>query len=420
MGPRDYQQAAIDAAFPHDGFGLFMEQRSGKTLTSLWLAQKWGCQKNLIICPKKALPVWEGEIVKAGSNPAHFTLVNFESFLRHKTQYMRSWDLVIIDESHRIKARGSKQTRACWTLGKRAKKRLILTGGPQGNGMEDYYAQLKFIRPDLFTTWEKFSEKYLIIENQWLAGREDPFPKIVGYKNQEEFQRALVSISFRVKRDDVAKIKTLVRNRVYKIKPGEALSRAYSELENQLYMELSGSLVTAPQILTKAMKLHQLCGGFVKDDLGETHQVHSDKLDFLWGLMDTELKGKSLVIVANFKAEMDAISRGLAERGITHVQIRGGVQYDPKDRSQVTILNPAAGEAINLSHHTEMVIYSMNYSFLKWNQFKDRIVLVDTPEVKYHYLMMEGKMDETVYSAVIEKKKLADKIMSIYKNWNLT
>ena len=90
-------------------------------------------------------------------------------------------------------------------------------------------------------------------------------------------------------------------------------------------------------------------------------------------------------------------------------------QYDPDDRSQITILNPSAGEAINLAHHSVMVIYSMNYSYLKWTQFKDRIVVVDTPEVHYHYLMMKSMMDEVVYSAVIEKKKLSDSIMSIYK-----
>lgn len=418
LSPRPYQQAAIDAAITHDGFGLFMEQRTGKTLTGLWLGQLWDCHVNLIICPKKAVPVWKDEILKAGSDPQDFTILSFESYRIRHSQYLRQkWDLVIVDESHRIKERGSQQTKAVWKLSKLARKRLILSGSPQGNGMEDYYSQLRFIRPDLFPTWKAFSERYLIIEERWRPGQEDPFPSIVGYKNQEEFKGILASISFRVTREEVATVRTQVRSRKVLIAPSEAFWGPYRELDLKLMTDIQDNLITAPMVLVKAAKLHQLCGGFIKTEEGETLQVHSEKLQALWELMDGELKDKSVVVVANYKSEMDAISLGLKEREISHVQIRGGKahQYNPQDRSQVTILNPSAGEAINLAHHNHMVVFSMNYSFLKWAQFKDRIVVVNTPEVKYYYLLMRGTMDEIVYGAVLEKKKLTEAILSIYR-----
>ena len=416
--PRSYQSEVIKAALSHDGFGLFLEQRVGKTLVALWLGQLWGCEINLIICPKKAIPVWKSEIVKAGSDPSHFSIISFESYRIHQLQYLKQkWDLVIVDESHRIKERKSQQTRAIWKLSKLARKRLILSGSPQGNGMEDYYAQLKFIRPDLFSSWERFSDRYCIIEDRWRQGQEDPFPTIVGYKNQEEFKQILASISFRVKRDEVAKVKTLVRSKKLKITPSEAFWGPYNELDQKLMAEIQGDLITAPMVLVKASKLHQLCGGFIKNEDREVIHAHSEKLDFFWGLMDGELKGQSVVVVANYKPEMDAIARGLQERGIPYVQIRGGRahQYDPHDRSQVTILNPSAGEAINLAHHDHMVIYSMNYSYLKWAQFKDRIVVVDTPMVKYYYLTMEGTMDEIVYEAVLNKRRLSEEVLSVFR-----
>ena len=416
---RPYQLAAVEKAKPHNGFALFMEQRTGKTLTALWLSREWGCTKNLVICPKKAIPVWGQEIKALGLDPGYFTVVNFESFRINKDDYIRQmWDLVIVDESHRMKERGSQQTKAIWKLTRRSLKRLILTGTPQGNGMEDYYAQLKFIRPDLFPTWGAFSDQYLIIEEQWRLGQEDPFPKIVGYKNQEHFQNILVEISHRVTRDEVAKTKTLVRNRKHYVTPSEALLTHYQALEKDLYTLIQGNIISAPMALTQALKLHQLCGGYIKDDEGITHHAHSDKLNYLWSLVDGELKGQSMTIVCQYKAEMDAIAFGLTQRKIPHVQIRGGKQhqYNPKDRSQVTILNPSAGEAINLAHHSAMVIYSMGYSYLKWAQFRDRIVVVDTPEVQYHYLLMKGCIDELVYSIVKEKKKLSEAIMKIYGN----
>lgn len=412
---RPYQEAAVQAAFPHDGFALFMEARTGKTITTLWLSHLWGCHHNLVICPKKAIPVWRDEIKVVGLNPDEFEIVSFESFRIHKLEYQRRWDLVIVDESHRIKERKSQQTKAVWTLSHRARKRLILTGSPQGNGMEDYYAQLKFIRPDLFPTWEAFERQYLIIKDRWIAGREDPFPEIVGYKNQEYFKELLASISYRVTRDEVATVKTRIRHKKYHIDWTDASREVYDTLDTQLYWEVQNNIVSAAQILTKGLKLHQVCGGFVKDDDRQLHQVGQDKLNRLWELIDGPLKGKSIAIVAQYKAEMDAVSKGLSLRGITHVQIRGKHPYDPKDRSQMTILHPSAGEAIKLAHHDHMIIFSMGHSYLKWAQFKDRIVLVDTPQATYHYLMMRNSMDEIIYDSVIEKKKASDAIFSVYK-----
>jgi hypothetical protein len=233
LTPREYQRLAIDAALSHDGFGLFMEQRTGKTLTALWLAEKWNCRQNLVICPKKALPVWKQEIAAVGLNEGDFELVSFESFRIHRLKFQRSWDLVIVDESHRIQDRKSQQTKAVWSLSRRAKKRLILSGSPQGNGMEDYYAQLKFIRPDLFPAWKAFEKQYLIIKDRWIAGREDPFPDIVGYKNQEYFKELLASISYRVTREEASKVKTLVRNRKYPIPWSKEARALYDILDTK-------------------------------------------------------------------------------------------------------------------------------------------------------------------------------------------
>jgi len=412
---RPYQEMAVQAALPHDGFALFMEARTGKTLTTLWLSSLWDCRQNLVICPKKAIPVWKQEIALMGLDVNQFEIVSFETFRIHRLKFQQSWDLVIVDESHRIKERKSQQTKAVWSLSRRAKKRLILSGSPQGNGMEDYYAQLKFIRPDLFPTWESFERRYLIIKDRWIAGREDPFPDIVGYKNQEYFKELLASISFRVTRDEVSKVKTRVRNRKYSI-PWSSESRSlYDILDTKLYFEVQEGLVSAAHVLTKGLKLHQICGGFVKDDEKQLQVVGQDKLNKLWELIDGPLQGCSIAIVAQYKAEMDAIAQGLSARGVTFAQVRGKHQYDPKDRSQVTILHPSSGEAIQLAHHNHMIIYSMGHSYLKWAQFKDRIVLVDTPQVIYHYLLMQQSMDEVIYQAVIEKKKASEAILSIYK-----
>lgn len=417
MNPRDYQQETIDRVIGggHRGFGLFYQQRTGKTPTSIFLSKQWNCHKNIVICPKKAVPVWKTKIVEFGCDLSEWTVITYARARIDKGEYSNiRWHLAIADESHYIKERGSGQTKAAWAISKKAQYRLILTGTPQGNGMEDYYAQLRFIRPDLFPSWKDFSERFLVIEQKLLPGTQDDYyPKIVGYKNQDKFKEILSSISDRVERSAVSTVKTLTRIKKH-VLPWDCETRKhYLNLDSYLYTLVQGKMASAAMILTQGLRLHQLCGGFIKDDEGELHLVGSEKFNYLKRLL-RDRKGK-VVIVCKYRAEMDRIAEHLAEEKITYTQIRGKMQYDPKDRSEVTILNCASGEAIELAHASHMIIFSMDYSFLKWDQFKDRIVLVDTPEVRYDYLIMEDSMDEVIYSTVLKKKKLADELVTIYK-----
>ena len=135
---RDYQEKCVEIAKPHDGFALFLEQRVGKTFVALALVIEWKCKDTIIVCPKKAIPVWEKAIKDQGQDLSLFFILNFEQLrLQYRELKKVKWDLAIVDESHRIKERGSIQTKACWAIGRVSRKRLILTGSPQGQGMED-------------------------------------------------------------------------------------------------------------------------------------------------------------------------------------------------------------------------------------------------------------------------------------------
>src|SRR5690606_42059487 len=58
----------------------------------------------------------------------------------------RAWDMVILDESHKIKAPGGKASLFCARLGQRAVNRLILTGTPMPHSPLDIYADRKSTR----------------------------------------------------------------------------------------------------------------------------------------------------------------------------------------------------------------------------------------------------------------------------------
>ncbi len=416
---RDYQVQARDRALPilveSGGFGLFMEQRTGKTITSLATMKELAIHSLIIICPKRAIPVWESEIPRVfGSKPPKFLIINFESAWRREKELLASkFQGMIIDESHRIKDRGSEQSKFCWKLAKKVPYRLILTGTLIGNGYEDLYSQFKVIDPKLWTTWGGFESHFLIQERLELPGR-PMFKRIVGYRNTEELEAALVKYSFRITRAEIEKPKP-IRIKKYLLDFKPETRQHYRDIEKKLITMVQDKEVTTPIVLTQALRLHQLCGGFLTDDEGEVHVVGSEKLEALEALLrDSKYESVNWVIVVKYIAEISSISALGKRLGMDTREISGRAQYDPSMRPKMTILQVQSGIAIDLSYASHLVIFSQDYSFLNFSQFKDRIIRLGGTAPTYHFLMMKNSMDQVVYDAVFEKKKLAEKVNQAY------
>ena len=78
---------------------LSMQVRTGKTLTSLGVAQKLNVSRVLFVTKKKAISSIEDDYTKFGYNQ-HFDLVVINDESMHKLN--DNYDLVIHDEHHRF------------------------------------------------------------------------------------------------------------------------------------------------------------------------------------------------------------------------------------------------------------------------------------------------------------------------------
>jgi len=64
------------------------------------------------------------------------------------------WEALIIDEGHRLKCKTSKLFEALQTL--RTSFRLLLTGTPLQNNLEELWTLLHFLQPEAFDSLETF------------------------------------------------------------------------------------------------------------------------------------------------------------------------------------------------------------------------------------------------------------------------
>src|SRR5215207_3965310 len=150
----DYQQKAVIFSAGLDGSALFCEQRTGKTWISIALLEYVNAQAALFVVPlnniettwvktlKNELPAWKVcrtvEEFKAATG-RRVLLVHYESLRpmrrnKARASFLRKfmkleWDLVIFDESQKLKSRSSANSRLALRLNK-ARRRVILSGTP--------------------------------------------------------------------------------------------------------------------------------------------------------------------------------------------------------------------------------------------------------------------------------------------------
>jgi len=102
---------------------------------------------------------------------------------------LKRWQpqLIILDESHRIKTPSAKKTRAIWALAPIADYRLIMTGTvvTKSKRLFDIYAQWKFLNPDRFgsLTFNDFKHYY----GRWV--KMEHYERWVGNQTRKGFTR---------------------------------------------------------------------------------------------------------------------------------------------------------------------------------------------------------------------------------------
>lgn len=438
---RSYQRKAVAAALKHDGFAFLLEQRTGKCLCSLAYIDAVKPDIIFIVCPKKALRVWSAEFKKHLEIDwkCYIRYVNFEAAANPRTDRKRyyrlrdKWDrqgkrvLMICDEAHRIRKRGGRHSKFIRTMGKKATYRLALTGTPIGKGHKDAWPIFDFIQPGVFGKWKEFEKEFLDIE--WKENRKtgNLYPIYHGVKNEEKFAKIFHTYSFRktlaeAQRDE-GRTSTRIRFRKQMIELKPETWKIYRELEKFLEVEVRGKRVSTPLVLTLAMKLQQIAGGYLIQDEripGKRKknrtiiEVGNEKVKALEKAL-RPFHGRKIIICCRFLHEIERIGQILDSQGLTWKPVSGKAGYDGQFDTDAIILQTQSGEAIDLSASNVYIYFSWDYSLINSEQARFRVQSFDTEQVNYVFLIAQGTVDEDMYESVVKKKALATLICDRYR-----
>ena len=429
---------------------ILAEMGTGKSLITIATAgqlYKGGhIRKMLVVAPLSITGVWKEEFAKFADfdyrlevlegttaeknktlqsldrthDKLQVAVINYESAWRMEGE-LAFWrpSIIVCDESTKIKNPQAKQSKAMHRLGRVSKHNFILTGTPITNNPLDFYSQYKFLDEKIFgSSFYVFRAKYAV-----MGGYGNH--QIVGYKNLDDLTAKAHAIAYRITKAEALDLPEQVdTTRLITLEP--RAESIYRMVEKESVAELENGEITAPNILTKLLRLSQITGGYLRSNDGErAEEISRAKMNALEEIVEECMEsGKKLVIFARFIPEIDAIERMLKKAQIGYSLIKGEVkdraeqvakfQTDPDCKVFIGQLQ-TTGMGLTLTAADTAVFYSLSYNFADYEQAKARIHRIGQKNnCTYIHLIATKTVDEKVMEALKSKKNIADLVVD---NW---
>lgn len=435
-----HQLDAYRRAYLRSGYLLAYDMGCGKTLTAIALLEAWQAKRVLILCPKSVVAVWPREFAKHGagqrilapleggsvtkrqaqaaqiyeSGQPFALIINYEAAARApfaRWAATHTWDAVILDEAHRVKAAAGATSRFCAKLRNVSKRRLCLTGTPMPHSPLDIYAQYRFLDPSVFgLSFTTFKQRYAV----W-GGYEGRQP--IAWINQEELNAKVYSIASRVTKRDVLTLPPVTHVERY-CELGAKAKAEYKSLERDFWawVESAGQEVTVTNALVKLLRLQQMTSGFVLGDDGEIHETDSAKASAFSDWLEDLALDEPLVVFCRFTHDLEVIEGMCSHAGRT-VGILSGRRNDllawQRGELDVLVVQIQAGaEGIDLTRAAYACYYSLGFSL---GQYEQSLARLDRPgqtrPVTYTHFLAQGTVDTQVYAALRKRKEVVEAIL---------
>ncbi len=425
--PRLYQPPALNFLSCTPRANLYADPGLGKTAIILWLIETLGLEDVLIVAPWLVVrEVWAREPKKwrqfehlsvvpiigepqersrAMLAPPRIAAVNYEQLIWLFYECGNSWPFknVIFDESPRLAGfRLRKSTRRALALAQHAHTRIDrwvnLTGTPNANGYQKLWGPQWFVDGGraLGRSYGAYLERWFYYE----ASQRGLYRKLKMLPGaQEDITGRLRLTTFAVRARDYFDVKEPIERTVWIDLPAESRVQ-YASMARHFYAELREGKVTAANCGVKSIKLRQFASGAVYYDREQYSIVHEERLAALESIV-TELNGENLLIVYQFRHELEQIQKRF--KYAVDIHAKDAIAYWDADQIPQLLLHAgSAGHGVNLQRGGHHIAYYSPYSDLElYIQVLERIGPVR---------QLQAGFDRPVYIHHIEARSTVDQL----------
>lgn len=424
---------------------LAMDMGTGKTKVTIDLIVNRGHKRTLVVCPLSAISVWPKEIKKhtikgtkiraiplnkrstdermkymnmelrkaEAHNEQAVVIINYDVVYYDNVKSAleeADFDLMVTDESHRIKAPGGSQSLACYRIGKKIPYKLALTGTPMPHSPMDIYAQYRFLDPAIYgSSFNRFKNRYGIYGGY--GGYE-----LLGFQNQAEMNKKFYFIAYKCDSDEVQDLPDKIDiNRTADL--SKAGMKKYKELERMYYTQFKeGEELTALNALSKLLRLQQLTSGYLPDDDGKIHTLDNSKQELLDDIMKDLAPEEPIVVFARFTYDLNRIKEVAEANNRSYAELSGGRDdlqaWQNGEYNTIGVQIKSGSLGVDLTRSRYAIYYSMGYSLGDYRQSRKRIHRPgQEKDTRFIHLLINNTVDIKTMNAIKQKKEIIDYIL---------
>ncbi|NXI50567.1 RA54B protein, partial [Chloroceryle aenea] len=485
-------------------FGAILADEMGLGKTLQCIALVWtllrqgvyGCRpllkRALIVTPGSLVKNWKKEFQKwlgserikvftvdqdhkveefMGSPLYSVLVISYEMLLRCLDQVQAiEFNLLICDEGHRLKNTSIKTTTALSSLS--CDRRIILTGTPIQNDLQEFYALIEFVNPGILgsaSTYRKIYEEPIVRSREPSASREE---KELGENRAAELTRLTGLFILRRTQEVINKFLPPKKESIIFCRPTALQLELYRKLlssrvirsclqgglENSPHLVCIGALkklCNHPRLLFHAMKekscdpvcdardessLYEgLMDVFPQDYASDAFlETDSGKLQVLVKLLAAihELSSSErqagtrgdLVLVSNYTQTLNILQEMCKRHGYSYTRLDG--QTPVSQRQQIVdafnskfspaflflLSSKAGGVGLNLVGASHLILYDID-----WNPATDIQAMArvwrdgQKRPVSIYRLLTTGSIEEKIYQRQISKQDLSGTVVDLSK-----
>jgi SWI/SNF-related matrix-associated actin-dependent regulator 1 of chromatin subfamily A len=431
-----HQENAVKFLLKKDKSILSDDMGLGKTKSAIAAALLSGAEKILVICPANAKINWFREIteyideeyvtiVKSGFwQPKFFTIINYDILNRfHEIEDKRKktepksyineekFDLLIVDEAHMIKNKGSIRGKVVAQISENIEKIWLLTGTPIANRPMDYYNLLKVCNIPVADNFQHFAYRYCAAKsfNKKLAsGKIKRIWLTDGASNLEELHQKTKNYILRRKKEDHLDL------------PPKIISPFYLDLENRkgykeafddylFWLEVEGKKLGAGRQMVEMGVLRKFIS---KEKVPMT-------VDMVHNFLD-QSDDKKIIVFTVFTDSLKELKKEFGDLAVCH----NGEMSDKEKQKSIDEFqnNPkirvfigniiSAGSAITLTASDTTIFHDLDFVPANHQQSEDRNYRIGQDKtVNIYYPIFNDTIEEKIYETLQKKKEIISTVM---------
>ena len=391
----EHQEKGKKLLLENKKYCLFFEVGTGKTFTALSALSELPPSKVLIVAPKKVLVnVWMKD-KEYDLSKHNVTYANYEKIARDKTFTQNTFDVIILDEVHKLKGKTTKTSRKFRSVTARAEYVCGLTGTPVANNYADVYNTYKNMNIVEFDmSYDEFVFKYYYIK-QLESSSGFKFNVLLNAKPY--FLEELVS--------RIAKHSMVKEAKDCIDLPDKRINTIYIDgMVTEKYLELKDGILRTDEYektmipLETLNKLHQASNGFFYDDYKKPIIIGKNKkFEELTDLLENMLEETHRVIIVYlYQYDLECL------KTLPYEWTTDPSEFENK---QILFLQYGQSEGLNLQYCNQMIFYTYDYSFLNFEQMSGRIYRNGQKNnVTYTILISKNTVEEKIWWAIKNKK----------------